>query len=411
MAYYSSTYSEDEAGEYQWTPYSCSYDVVPFHDAPYCSDFKLNEPKSIEYNSEKYDIWYEHSKIMYSAPNLAEPRLLNYYPNNNDYCYDHDFAEPKLLDYYPNNYGGDSCDPFYANKYGINYSVYNYGEPDVVEYNPTVYQTQYYISYNIKEFNEPAYEEYDSTPYDGGYDQALTYGKPLPPSDQICYPRSSPEPNDLPLSGFSYNSTPSPYGNDDSLVKPIEEIKANGDNNNTQIVPIEEIKANGENNSTQVEEIEQLKENGEIQETRPSGDEELAIVERFDANYGEEIEGYNNGHDYPWLDYDYGYGNGRFGGYEYEYGKKIVAQTQHGYGLDGMDYCESIFGYWPCLAKQIKKRNGVIQESSSKGSESELCRRVAESIFGSSLGATNSVNGYDSFYRQQSGYGQEGYYS
>jgi hypothetical protein len=35
------------------------------------------------------------------------------------------------------------------------------------------------------------YDEYDPTPYGGGYDIALTYGRPIPPSDETCYPISS----------------------------------------------------------------------------------------------------------------------------------------------------------------------------------------------------------------------------
>lgn len=35
------------------------------------------------------------------------------------------------------------------------------------------------------------FDEYDPTPYGGGYDLHLTYGRPLPPSDEICYPKDS----------------------------------------------------------------------------------------------------------------------------------------------------------------------------------------------------------------------------
>ncbi|CAH8384972.1 unnamed protein product [Eruca vesicaria subsp. sativa] len=35
------------------------------------------------------------------------------------------------------------------------------------------------------------YDEYDPTPYSGGYDITVTYGRPLPPSDENCYPLSS----------------------------------------------------------------------------------------------------------------------------------------------------------------------------------------------------------------------------
>ncbi|KAF8779790.1 hypothetical protein HU200_002050 [Digitaria exilis] len=35
------------------------------------------------------------------------------------------------------------------------------------------------------------FDEYDPTPYGGGYDIALTFGRPLPPSEEICYPIST----------------------------------------------------------------------------------------------------------------------------------------------------------------------------------------------------------------------------
>lgn len=41
------------------------------------------------------------------------------------------------------------------------------------------------------DFNEDDFEEYNPHPYLGGYDIALTYGDPLPPSSATCYPISS----------------------------------------------------------------------------------------------------------------------------------------------------------------------------------------------------------------------------
>ncbi|KAJ4761475.1 hypothetical protein LUZ62_071850 [Rhynchospora pubera] len=35
------------------------------------------------------------------------------------------------------------------------------------------------------------FDAYDPTPYGGGYDLALTYGRPLPPSDDTCHPVST----------------------------------------------------------------------------------------------------------------------------------------------------------------------------------------------------------------------------
>ncbi|XP_004304280.1 PREDICTED: uncharacterized protein At5g39570-like isoform 4 [Fragaria vesca subsp. vesca] len=47
-----------------------------------------------------------------------------------------------------------------------------------------------YYSHN-REDEVHDFDEYDPTPYGGGYDQALTYGRPLAPSEETCYPSSS----------------------------------------------------------------------------------------------------------------------------------------------------------------------------------------------------------------------------
>jgi hypothetical protein len=54
------------------------------------------------------------------------------------------------------------------------------------------------------------FDEFDPTPYGGGYDLFVTFGRPLPPSDETCYPCSAPS--------TSYDAPhyaaeePSPYG-------------------------------------------------------------------------------------------------------------------------------------------------------------------------------------------------------
>ncbi|AQK74850.1 Uncharacterized protein Zm00014a_033772 [Zea mays] len=42
------------------------------------------------------------------------------------------------------------------------------------------------------------FDEYDPTPYGGGYDIALTFGRPLPPSEETCYPISTASSYDRP---------------------------------------------------------------------------------------------------------------------------------------------------------------------------------------------------------------------
>ncbi|KAG2325249.1 hypothetical protein Bca4012_039738 [Brassica carinata] len=41
------------------------------------------------------------------------------------------------------------------------------------------------------------FDEFDPTPYSGGYDITVIYGRPIPPSDDTCYPLSSADDEDF----------------------------------------------------------------------------------------------------------------------------------------------------------------------------------------------------------------------
>ncbi|KAL4577278.1 hypothetical protein LXL04_013384 [Taraxacum kok-saghyz] len=58
------------------------------------------------------------------------------------------------------------------------------------------------------------FDDYDSTPYGGGYDIHLTYGRPLPPSEEICYAPTSTSSGgfDYERSNYSSYAEPSAYG-------------------------------------------------------------------------------------------------------------------------------------------------------------------------------------------------------
>ncbi|KAL8107837.1 uncharacterized protein LOC141671938 isoform X1 [Apium graveolens] len=396
MAYYNSTYLDGYTGEYQDSSYYTSQDVVPFYYSQSYSNF---EPHTIDYN---HSITYDASQTIYSS---------------------YDIDDRKQIEY-TNLY-----DPNYVNNSEMYYSMHSFSDPStIVEYDPPTYQTQYFISYKKVTFNElnnevydptpydGSYDEYDSTPYDGGYDQTNTYGKPLPPSDKICYPRSNPNPTGLSPDAFSYNSIPSPYGDNDSgsssKTKPLEESEsADGGEGN---------ESDCDNEGAIVESIDLKKPTDFDEEKESDGELESALVEQYDRGYELEIEGFNNGHDYPWLYYDYGYGNGKIEVYDkYDCDKQIVAQTQHGYGSDGvLNYCESILGYWPCLAKKNKKTNESDRENGDRErvpdlpKETDYCKTTAEYIFGSSVGCgeASGRDGIESYYRQQPCYGQEMYY-
>lgn len=267
-----------------------------------------------DYDS-SYDSYYDYAQTEPPIPQSSnEPsfyNLLDYPPP----CY---FGEAydSGVDYSADaSYGSNFRDPVDdgASGFPISYSAYacsasTFSVPKVIEYDPQLYgdghqkvSTQFVMSYSVAEFNEPDFEEYDPTPYDGGYDICQTYGKPLPPSNEICYP-----PN-------SSSSAPKP-------PPPIEAIA----------VPIESQKGK--------EEVPKEAPKGKIEEqTKPPQIQEDDISSS-ESDTGEEIEAIS------WADPGGGYENGRG-----------VRQFPSGYGLEAMDLCETLFGYWPCLSRAKKQ--------------------------------------------------------
>lgn len=143
-----------------------------------------------------------------------------------------------------------------------------------------------------------------------------TYGKPLPPSDKICYPSSTPDPNALSLNGVSYGSITAPYGKDEvnePAPKPRSERKplrlpA------IEAAPLSLEHGNGKGNS-----------------------QEKSLV----LHKGEESEENEGDHHDSLPGYDAGYCNGSSGELGYEYGQE-VPQIPSGYALEAMDQlCES----------------------------------------------------------------------
>ncbi|MBA0701394.1 hypothetical protein Goari_022355 [Gossypium aridum] len=281
MAYYSSNYYyEANSGEYHQTPYyDSSHDYVSSQDLEVHSSYGYAYK---DYNSFQYD----------SAP-----------------CY-------------------GACDPEIGRS-TVAYSSYTFSDPNYVEYSLDPYgedygtvKTRLIVSYSVSEFNEPEFEEYDPTPYGGGYDLDATYGKPLPPSEGICYPRSSGDPNDQSLKTFSYGSIESPYGKG---VDKLVEKPSNG--SKTATVKDQEQQTQGSNEAV-------------------NGDSNGKPLESYQGE--ENKESYTDGHPS-----NRNVAIGDANGAEYE---KRVSQIPPGYGLEAMDLCESLFGYWPCLDR-AKREN------------------------------------------------------
>ncbi|KAD0299848.1 hypothetical protein E3N88_02605 [Mikania micrantha] len=57
------------------------------------------------------------------------------------------------------------------------------------------------------------FDEYDPSPYGGGYDIILTYGPPIPPSDETCYTATSTSSSgfDYETSNYSSHAEPTAY--------------------------------------------------------------------------------------------------------------------------------------------------------------------------------------------------------
>ncbi|XP_043696729.1 uncharacterized protein At5g39570 isoform X2 [Telopea speciosissima] len=253
------------------------------------------------------------------------------------------------------------------------------------ELNQESYRSKVY--YNISEFNVPEFEEFDPTPYGGGYDQALTYGKPLPPSDAICYPLSIPQPTE-------------------PISPPPLQVPTNGSTN---------LPNGGE------EEVEHSKSppnrKKSTEEDQPSyGGEEIFSH----GDYGVPGNGFDSGYEYPldsfypgWSDYNYGDGYGRQEpqtswsdcGYDYGYGSKELEPQAPEYGI-----CASLFGYWPCLSEKEKEQRKQIGEEQCYGNQ---WSSTADFLFGSMYpygerrdnGEVNS--GYERYYQEQHNYKQK----
>ncbi|OIT33502.1 PREDICTED: uncharacterized protein LOC109205936 [Nicotiana attenuata] len=246
----------------------------------------------------------------------------------------------------------------------LSYSVHNSTEPQLIQYEKAAnsLETPYVISNSAKEHDDTLFKEYDPTPYGGGYNMAQTYGKPLSPSNEICYPRSVPKSNGLNGSeSFDYGSIPSPYV---SHANQLEE-------------PQDQSKEKDEPKSV-------------------SGVKEKPIL-------GDDI--LENPIVPLQQDQDFVAGNGTIEEYGYDYGRQLQ-QIPYGSGLESMDLCESLFGYWPCLAKQNQRRN-LNYINSAEDSSNEQWQSTADYLFGNPFGYGG--NGRDERYGN-SAYSNQNYY-
>lgn len=311
MAYYSSTYSGSDYGEYNFNSYALNYDYA-------------QTPSYMPYTSYDYNQPY--------------------------YRYD-----PNL--YYASNYPAQCYQT-------ISYSATNYSDPKSLVYEPNYGMTQLVISYSNLEFNEPEFDEYDPTPYGGGYDIDQTYGKPLSPSDKICYPRSGSSP--IPISEpFSGSIVP--------LPNVQEEIEEKAPQNGTLVQKTEEEPKSQDSSIDQPREVEDN-----------NFDDDLKQEPHEDDDSESESEGSHHEDDYnSESNIGSGYVGGYSGGHGGEYEKQVAPQYPSGYGLEAVDLCESLFGYWPCLAR-MKRRECGCEEVTHRGNycQESMWKGTADYLFG-----------------------------
>ncbi|KAF7802749.1 uncharacterized protein G2W53_041860 [Senna tora] len=196
------------------------------------------------------------------------------------------------------------------------YSATTFSEPRLIEYDPNSEKySQLVIYYNSTtlDFNEPDFDEYDPTPYGGGYDIVQTYGKPLPPSIETCHPLSGSDqkaiiPHQIESAGKVTDEMP--QSSDEKAVIP-HQIGSAG-------------KVFDEMPQSKLRDLPE--------------EEEESIHESQDLNpyEGEDIKEHEE--------------------------KQVAPEYPSGYGLEAMDLCESLFGYWPCLARMRRNRENWCEE-------------------------------------------------
>lgn len=268
-----------------------------------------------------------------------------YHPNSYDsssnftsYYYNKFDGETEFFDQVPTRYY--SSYDYVPPQTTISYSASTFSHSDLIRIDPHAYyrgsydpnSTHFVVSYSTVEFNEPDYEEYDPTPYGGGYDPSLTYGKPLPPSAETCYPHST-----------RVQDTPALGGVQDGIPElPIA------------IAQDEEARKPGAGSEIEPAKIDQEVQNSSHQTEEESGKD----LDHSHDDHEESEQSYNENSGYsPWGGYGCGF-------------QTMAPPAPPGCGLDAWDICDGIHGYWPCLSRDNRRGYGA-----EKTADREYCRR------------------------------------
>ncbi|XP_010276471.1 PREDICTED: uncharacterized protein At5g39570 [Nelumbo nucifera] len=235
------------------------------------------------------------------------------------------------------------------------------------------------MAYTSSEFNVPEFFVYNPNPYAGGYDITQTYGKSFPPSEAICYPRSSSG-SISPPSDEKVEYTVEPHkgsGRRRPKGTSEEEQLHYGDNGNwlNGLYPWyddnrDHIFSHGHGNEYDDNDYGSGF-------WKPVGSYQGKEQEDGYFGTGEMQPIYDH---HPWSSYGNGYGyGGQENGYAYAEQESL---SSYGYFLDGTGICADLFGNFPCLSRKDQKR--YCQQDGEEQSYGDQWKGTAEYFFGTS---------------------------
>lgn len=418
--YYINSYDQD---------YPVNY---PYYNQPYYSDHHSNHNY---YSSSSYDDQYGYGG--YSNEQYPIRYDQNHYYNTQFHSnpYQHIPSQSLIAYQYASAYDHSESSP----KKGSNFI-----DP--------ISTTGFVVSYSNADTDpktDLGFEEYNPEPFQGGYDMSETYGKPLPPSAEICYPPSKSDPTPPP---------PSPYGKgehnlDTPPVKDQQKTLEDDEDQASELDEDEEDDHDGSEDDDDDGEEEELEEEenygvliapplpgkedqstdqggtkpangnhggsiapplpGKKEQSIDQGGEKSAngsFVDEQAREEEEEEEDQEQEHEKR----DYNWDEGRVEE------KEPVRKIPPGYALEALDLCEGVFGgYFPCLRKRNQGNAGDQEDSSSTVStgnddaNGDCWKTTMNYLFGDpdpyARAMPDPIYGYQRYYPQQPISGQVEY--
>ncbi|KAK9706578.1 hypothetical protein RND81_07G136300 [Saponaria officinalis] len=389
------------------------------------------------YNT-NYDQYHDNYQYYHHHPynyNSHESRYVHNYSNNVEYNYNYNYNSYELTPtkalvgyYYSNDYNNNNdfnqSDFLASNKENI-YETGDYF------YDPV--STQIVISYSTvgnNEITDLDYPEYDSEPFVGGYDICATYGKPLPPSNEICYPPTNIANLVQKTDNNAINSVDEGGDEDEKIEgdpKPINgnvvtqviqeetdsKIKDNVISSEDEDEDEDDEDLDDENfggdpkpiNGNVVTQVIQKEIDSKIEDNVIDSDDEDEDEDEDDEDLEDEnFEGdpkHTNGNVVTQEEIDTKSENLE------DKKTEIRRQIPPGYGIEGMDICEGLFGgYFPCLSKRnnrvdCEQCGGEVK--SNKKDDYEYWQGTVDYLFG-------NPNPYGGAMPEKGSYGDPMYY-